>query len=133
HVSEPVGHQYPGKGAVTPEQPYGLAKAFPEAAFVCAHWGGGLPFYALMPEVRSVLANVYFDSAASQYLYRPEVFETVIRIVGKEHVLFGSDFPLIRQRRALEHVRSASLSQTEQAALVAENAERLLTPGETCG
>ena len=37
-----------------------------------AHWGGGLPFYGLMKkEGPEVLRRVYFDTAASPYLYRP--------------------------------------------------------------
>ncbi|MDA1258294.1 MAG: amidohydrolase family protein, partial [Chloroflexi bacterium] len=46
HASEPVGHTYPGKGATTPDRLLGLAVAFPEVAFVFAHFGGGLPFYS---------------------------------------------------------------------------------------
>ena len=49
HASEPVGHEYPGKGAVTPEMLYPFITRFPDLTIVCAHWGGGLPFYALMP------------------------------------------------------------------------------------
>ena len=36
---------------------------------IAAHWGGGLPFYALMPEVRDALQNVWFDTAAGHLLY----------------------------------------------------------------
>jgi uncharacterized protein len=126
HASEPVGHQYPGKGTVLPDQPYGLATAFPHLTLICAHWGGGLPFYALMPEVGNNLSNVYFDTAATQYLYRPEVFESVVRLVGSSHILFGSDFPLIGQRRALDHVRKAGLGQDDESAVLAVTAAQLL-------
>ncbi len=68
HASEPVGHLYAGKGDCTPDVLYSLAVRFPELTIICAHWGGGLPFYALMPEVKKPLGQVYFDSAASPYL-----------------------------------------------------------------
>ena len=55
HASEPVGHVYPGKGTVTPDQPLRVCRSISGARLVCAHWGGGLPFYALMPEVASAL------------------------------------------------------------------------------
>ncbi len=129
HASEPVGHQYPGKGTVTPEQPYALARAFPDLTLVCAHWGGGLPFYALMPEVASTLTNVSYDTAASQYLYRPDVFRVVADIVGQNHILFGSDFPLIGQQRVLDHVRGAGLADDVQHAILCDNAERMLVAG----
>jgi len=132
HVSEPVGHEYPGKGTVTPDQPYAFARAFPGTTLVCAHWGGGLPFYALMPEVRDALSNVYYDTAATQYLYRREVFQSVVGLVGARHVLFGSDFPLIGQRRALDHARSAGLRSDDETAVLGGNAARLLH-GEATG
>jgi len=47
---------------------------------VCAHWGGGLPFYALMPEVGKSFTNVFFDTAATVFLYQPQIFEQVSQI-----------------------------------------------------
>lgn len=132
HVSEPVGHEYPGKGRITPDQPYALAKAFPQVSLVCAHWGGGLPIYCLMPEVRKTLSNVYFDTAATQYLYSPEVFRVVSQLAGVEHVVFGSDFPLISQQRALNDLRSAALSEEAQLEVLWASAHRMLAnPGGT--
>ncbi|GAH83550.1 unnamed protein product, partial [marine sediment metagenome] len=52
HASEPVGHDYLGKGSITPDILYPFIASFPDLKLVCAHWGGGLPFYALMPEVK---------------------------------------------------------------------------------
>ncbi|GAI63616.1 unnamed protein product, partial [marine sediment metagenome] len=63
HASEPVGHNYPGKGAITPDMLYPFITSYPDLTIVCAHWGGGLPFYALMPEVKQAMNNVFFDTA----------------------------------------------------------------------
>ena len=67
---------------------------FPEATIVCAHWGGGLPFYALMPEVEEALANVYFDTAASPFLYDRRVFEAGAGLVGAGRILLGERLPV---------------------------------------
>ena len=126
HASEPVGHLYPGKGNQRPETLLAFAKNFPGATIVMAHWGGGLPFYALMPEVREALADVYFDTAATPFLYDPRVFETVAGLVGAERILFGSDFPLLAQERVLKQLEGAALSAEEKAAIGGGNAARLL-------
>ncbi|MDA0263007.1 MAG: amidohydrolase family protein [Chloroflexi bacterium] len=126
HASEPAGHQYPGKGATTPDRIYRFIQNFPDNVIICAHWGGGLPFYSLMPEVPEVLKNVYFDSAASPFLYRPEVFATVARLAGAGKVLFASDFPLMEISRPLEQARNAGLTPETEAALLSGNAARLL-------
>lgn len=99
HASEPLGHTYPGKGQATPDALYTWLSAFPAQPVVLAHWGGGLPFYELMPEVHAVTRNVAYDSAATTYLYRPAVFETVISITGTDRVLFATDYPVLRQDR----------------------------------
>ena len=84
HSSEPLGHTYAGKGETYPPKLLKLAQNFPDLKIVMAHWGGGLPFYELMPEVAEALRNVYYDTAASTYLYRFDVFAAVAGIVGVE-------------------------------------------------
>ena len=126
HTSEPVGHLYPGKGNVTPADFAAFVQAFPALRIVAAHWGGGFPFYELMPEVHAAAANVWYDSAASLYLYRSDVFPTVARIVGARKLLWGSDYPLISQRRMLDHARASGLSADDLALALGANAAALL-------
>ena len=126
HSSEPVGHLYSGKGATRPEVLWRFVQSFPEVRIVCAHWGGGLPFYALMPEVRDGLENVYFDTAASPFLYGPQVFETVAGLIGSEKILLGSDFPLLRPGRLLKQIGESALPTVEAEAITGSNAATLL-------
>jgi len=125
HASEPIGHAYPGKGALTPEMLYPFLLSYPALRVILAHWGGGLPFYALMPEVMTALENVYFDTAASPYLYNSAVYRQVVDIIGAEHILFGSDYPLMSPSRGLAEVRTADLTKFAQAAVAGGNARRL--------
>jgi len=126
HSSEPVGHIYQGKGAATPELLYKFITSFPDLPMVCAHWGGGLPFYTLMPEVRQAMENVYFDTAASPFLYRPEIYRQVSRLIGADRILFGSDYPVITQHRLLDEIKNAGLTDEERDMILSVNARRLL-------
>ena len=126
HASEPIGHGYPGKGTVTPDLLMALVNAFPNNKFIFSHFGGGLPFYGLMPEVKSALKNVYFDSAAFPFLYRPEVFEVSARAIGAEKILFASDYPLISQKRAFREFREADLKEHTARLVEGVNAAALL-------
>jgi len=126
HASEPVGHIYAGKGAVTPEVLYPFIASHPDLNIVCSHWGGGLPFYALMPEVRKAMANVYFDTAASPFLYSPQVWEQVIQLVGADRIVFGSDYPLLEQSRVIKEIESCDLPGETKNLILAGNAQRLL-------
>jgi predicted TIM-barrel fold metal-dependent hydrolase len=127
HSSEPVGHEYSGKGRITPDLLYSFITAFPYLKLVCAHWGGGLPFYGLMPEVGESLANVFFDSAATVFLYKPEIFEQVSHIIGSDKILFGTDYPLMHQNRVIAQIQSAQLSEEDKASILGANAQRLLS------
>ncbi|HEY49011.1 MAG TPA: amidohydrolase [Dehalococcoidia bacterium] len=127
HSSEPVGHVYPGKGAITPDILYRFIQNFPELKVVCAHWGGGLPFYALMPEVAETLSNVYFDTAASPFLYHDTIFKYVAEIAGADKILFGSDYPLIQQNRIVKAIRSLGFSEETKSMILGGNAKRLLS------
>ncbi|MFC2019545.1 amidohydrolase family protein [Chloroflexota bacterium] len=129
HASEPVGHDYPGKGAITPDMLYPFIVAHPEMNVVCAHWGGGLPFYGLMPEVKKAMRNVFFDTAASPFLYSPEVYSRVIQLVGADKILFGSDYPLLSPSRLLGEVDSLGLAGADRESILSGNARRLLGIG----
>ena len=126
HASEPVGHLYHGKGKVTPERVLRLIQGFPRATIICAHWGGGLPFYALMPEVAAALANTYFDSAASPLLYDQGIFSVAAKLVGASKLLFATDFPLVKPQRLLAQVRDSGLPTDAQEMVLGGNAARLL-------
>ena len=126
HASEPVGHNYPGKGTITPDILYPFITRFPDLTIVCAHWGGGLPFYALMPEVKKAMSNVFFDTAASPFLYAPQVYNQVIQLVGVDRILFGSDYPLLAPSRLLKEVEALDLPEEINDLILAGNARRLL-------
>jgi uncharacterized protein len=126
HSSEPVGHPYPAKGTATPDKLYSLITAFPELKLVCAHWGGGLPFYALMPEVKESLKNVYFDTAASPFLYMPQVYKQVAQIIGEDKILFGSDYPLMPPRRYFKEIDTLNFPARTREKIVSGNAKKLL-------
>jgi len=131
HCSEPVGHQYPGKGAATPERVLRFLEAYPDLRVVAAHWGGGLPFYELMPEVAMVTRNVTYDSAASTYLYRFDIFPVVERLLGEGRAMFATDYPLLRQRAFLRRIREAGVPESALPGLLGETAARVfnLEPG----
>ena len=125
HGSEPVGHSYPGKGHSTPDALLRFVESYPDVDIILAHWGGGLPLYALMPEVASALNNVYFDSAASVRLFSPKIYETVVSVLGSERVLFASDYPVVAQSAALDHFMLSDLMSTNRAQILGMNASML--------
>ena len=124
HCSEPVGHDYPGKGDTGLKEIYNFIKLFPRNKIVLSHWGGGLLFYELMKEVKSITKNVYYDTAATSYLYEKDIFEISIKLIGSEKILFGSDFPILNPSKILNEMKKVSDSDLEKITFT--NAKYLL-------
>lgn len=126
HINEPVGHPYPGKSPVDFRGLLRIIEVNPHVDFILAHWGGGVFIYALMPEVKQVLARSYLDTAASPFLYASEIFEIACRVMGPEKILFGSDFPLLRLERYLKQLDESGIKGPVREGILGGNAQKLL-------
>jgi predicted TIM-barrel fold metal-dependent hydrolase len=127
HTNEPVGHSYPGKAPMTVKDIYRLLQCFPRNKIVLAHWGGGLLFYHLMKkEVKTILHNTWFDTAASPYLYDRAIYLIAREIVGPNKILFGSDYPLLNPSRYFKEMKEAGLALEDMKKICGENAASLL-------
>jgi len=126
HCSEPLGHDYAGKGTATPDKIAAFAMQYPELQLVCAHLGGGLPFYAHMPEVAQLCRRLWFDTSAGPFLYEPTAYRAFVDFVGADRLLFGSDYPLLRADPYRNAFAAAGLSGSEQRAVLGDNAAALL-------
>jgi uncharacterized protein len=127
HTNEPVGHLYPGKSPNTLAQIYALAKRFADNRIILAHWGGGIFLFALLKkEVHETLANIWYDTAASPYLYHPRIYQHAVELAGLDKILLGSDYPLLGPRRYLDEMVRAGLDKVQQAAIGGGNAAKLL-------
>ncbi|MFP4159514.1 MAG: amidohydrolase family protein [Desulfobacterales bacterium] len=128
HTNEPVGHNYPGKSDNTLAQIYNLVKTYSRNTIILGHWGGGLFFYNLLKkEVSGVLENVYFDTAASPFLYDPRIYSIAAELAGEDRLVFGTDYPLIPPQRYYREIDSAGLPAGARGKLLGGNAARILS------
>jgi uncharacterized protein len=127
HTNEPVGHRYPGKTPNTLLQIYRMAKAYPDNTFILAHWGGGIFFYHLLKrEVKETLAKVYYDTAASPFLYEPAIYRLAAELAGVGKLLFGTDYPLIKPERYYREIEASGLDAAQRKQVLGDNAAALL-------
>ena len=94
HVTEQVGHDYPGRVPTPYNEFHWLAQEFPELKIILSHAGGLFPFFELNPKVRREVTNIYYDLSACPLLYEPTLYQKLIDVVGCEKILWGTDFPL---------------------------------------
>jgi len=126
HSAEPVGHEYPGKGATGPKEAAGFCMNHPEVKVVFAHWGGGLWLYELMPEMRMYLRNAWYDTAATPWLYSQEVFHAARSAGVMDKILYGSDFPILSWKRYDTILQQTGLDALDTEKILAGNALKLL-------
>ena len=126
HVTEPAGHQYGGKEGLRLDSFCRFAVGHPHLTLIGAHLGGGLPFFAAVPEAGALHSPVHVDTAAQPLLYKGSVYQKILSLAGAEPVLFGSDFPLIAQSRQIEEIRSAIRDENALGMVLGGNAARLL-------
>lgn len=126
HTNEPVGHFYPGKSPNTLAQIYRMVKRFPKNILILAHWGAGIFFYNLLKkETREVLKNVYYDTAASPFLYEAAIYAKALELAGSDKILLGTDFPLLKPTRYFKDMEASSISESDRAAICGGNAAML--------
>ena len=127
HVTEPVGHDYPGRIHTPLEDFLWLARQFPRLKIILAHAGGLFPFYELNPRLKPELSNVFYDLAACPLLYEASLYRLLIDSVGYEKIIWGTDYPLRvfpQKQKAPDFItfreevlEKAKLSKVEQEAI----------------
>ena len=114
HLNEPVGHKYPGKyNTDFSKLSVVLCRNF-STNVILSHLGGGFIFYFLMPEIRNILTNVYFDISASPFLFSVEVYRSAL-LCAPGRVLFGTDFPLIGKDRYMKIIPEECVQEISSA------------------
>jgi aminocarboxymuconate-semialdehyde decarboxylase len=120
----------------------GTLDRFPELKICAAHGGGYLPSYAprsdrscfvspqncdpaivLKRKPTEYLDQLYFDAL----VFTPEALRHLVAQVGASQVVLGSDHPIPWEQHPVDHVlQTPSLSGAERAAILGDNARRLL-------
>jgi hypothetical protein len=110
----------------TPERFARVIQCYPDLRLELAHLGG----LRMWDEVRKYLLptgrNVYFDTAYVSFYLAPEEMEELIRDIGPERVLFGSDYPWEEPGRAAAIIERLGLCEKDRDAILSKNAARLL-------
>ena len=117
-----VGHTGPLRTSETGRPiPYldDVALEFPELVIVGGHIG--YPWTAEMISLATKYPNVYIDTSAYVARRYPAELVEYMRGHGRRKVLFGTNYPMVTPKRALERI---VLAAREQAAPQAAQSQR---------
>lgn len=114
----------------------GILDAYPKLKICVSHGGGYMPYYMgriarnyldkpatrvnMSKSPAEYLRMLYFDSC----VYETQVLEALVKRVGADRVVLGSDYP-VGEPKPIEFVESCALSDEQKANIIGANAARL--------
>ncbi len=74
------------------------------------------------------MKNIWYDTAASPFLYDANIYRAAAALGVIDKVLFGTDFPLLKPARYYKDFEASGMSEEERAMVSGKNAAALLWP-----
>ena len=105
-----------------------VALDFPELVIVGGHIG--YPWTDEAIAVATKHANVYIDTSAYTANRYPPQLVQYLKTNGREKVLFGSNYPMITPKKALQDLASLELAPEVEELFLCENARRIYCIGK---
>ncbi len=112
-----------------PRRWFPVLEDFPHLKLILAHLGNG--FWDQTVEIAQKFPGVMFDTAiAISYINSPTTLSEgdaadLIRTLGPERVMFGSDYPWINPKKDIDHIKNLPISSRSKELILGENAARL--------
>jgi len=109
----------------TPKRLAKVREKFPGLKMIAAHFGG----FKFWDEVREYLLgrDIYFDTSAFFGYLPDEEAKAMILKHRADRILFGTDFPIVDQRRDLDYLEKLGLPEDLTSKILSQNALALLT------
>lgn len=108
-----------------PDRVEKILKMFPDLIIIGAHFGGW-SVWDKAPEILCKYKNLYVDTCSSFYALSKESAKEIIDIYGTDRVIFGTDFPMWKQKEELEFLFDLGLSEKELKSILYDNLSRIL-------
>jgi len=104
-----------------------ILDSFPELRLVLAHIG--TPYWDQAKDMAKKYPNLNFDCTGVMHKDYADVSDDIavslIREIGVERVMFGSDIPFLDPTSQLERLKSLDFSEEEMRLIMGENAKRI--------
>ena len=101
-----------------------VASLFPDLTLIMAHLGA--PFYGEAREVLKKHENVFADTSVFLDLTTINKASSLIKEIGVDRFMFGSDYPFFTPKNMLNKVEKLDISEEEKEMILNKNAIRIL-------
>ncbi len=102
-----------------------VLRRFPKLRVIGAHLGGWSIYEEAVPQLVGI-ENLWFDCSSTFYWGGAETAARLIRVLGTDRVLFGSDYPMWTPGNELKTLLGLGFSEEELRQILYENAAAFL-------
>ena len=102
-----------------------VLRMFPKLEVVAAHLGG---YKSWESAIEHLAGNdrVWYDTSSALWAMTPEYADYVVGKLGSEHVMFGTDYPVMNTKEELERLFKLKLTEQQKEDILWNNAVRFL-------
>lgn len=118
-----LSHNWTGASVNGKDTLHGLAELFPRVTFIIGHAASGWSVIDVNCETASRHPNVMLDTTGSGLFY--DAIPEMVRRVGAERIIFGTDNPFIDPRPGLGRMLMARINDDEKRLILGLNAKRI--------
>ena len=73
-----------------------------------------------------ITSHVYYDTAASPFLYNAKIYSSAIDIIGPDRIIYGSDYPLLDLGRYQKELEKSNISKEDREKILGKNISLLI-------
>ena len=109
-----------------PDKLIKIMKEFPKLKVVAAHLGGYCTWDKAADLIKAGKENIMFDTSSALWAMPPSEADKVINILGTEHLMFGTDYPVMHAENELELFMKLKLTETQRQDILYNNAKNFI-------
>ncbi|MDZ7723030.1 MAG: amidohydrolase family protein [candidate division KSB1 bacterium] len=116
--------QPPDRSPSSPHKVARIKRKFPDLNLIAAHFGGYLHWPYVVEQYRDL--DIYIDTSSSLDFISQSDLEAIFNTIPRDHICFGSDYPLYRPAETLQQLGSRLNLSDLQIKQLLTNANPLL-------
>ena len=101
-------------------------KEFPRLKVIAAHFGGYCAWESSKDLIRAGGENIMFDTSSALWAMSSEDADKLVSILGVEHLMFGTDYPVMHAENELELFMRLKLTESERQDILYNNAKSFI-------
>ena len=103
-----------------------ILKEFPRLQVIAAHFGGYKAWDMAGELVRVGGENIMFDTSSALWALGEGEADKLVGILGAEHLMFGTDYPVMRAENELKLFMQINLTEKQREDILYNNAKNFL-------